>query len=161
MAEDAGNSTQGRVTFSGLEIIIAILFIPLVWVWLFLAARIVISATTSVHTLTNIEGLLAVLGGATLLVNSGFNNAFEQWQPASMRDASGRIMLTGREFIILWSFVPTGGVWLYLTWRVVSAATLNTEALEHVENLILAMTVISIPVTRGMEKMYQLWRAFK
>ena len=56
---------SGKVTLSGQELSILIIFCPTVFVWLFLAARIVISATTSASTLENIEGLLTALAVLT------------------------------------------------------------------------------------------------
>ena len=61
-----GNSKDsGKVTLSGRELIVLIIFSPVVFVWIFLAARIVISATTSSSTLENIEGLLTALAVLT------------------------------------------------------------------------------------------------
>ena len=56
---------SGKVTLSGRELIVLVIFAPVVFVWLFLAARIVISATTSSSTLENIEGLLTALAVLT------------------------------------------------------------------------------------------------
>ena len=47
------------------------------FVWLFLAARIVISATTSSSTLENIEGLLTALAVLTIPVSAGLGKLFE------------------------------------------------------------------------------------
>ena len=55
--EEEKKPESGKVTLSGRELIILIIFAPVVFVWLFLAARIIISATTSSNTLDNIEGL--------------------------------------------------------------------------------------------------------
>ena len=56
---------KGNVTLSGQELIVLIIFAPTVFVWLFLAARIIISATTSSSNLENIEGLLTALAVLT------------------------------------------------------------------------------------------------
>jgi len=50
-----------KTTLSGKELIILIIFAPVVFTWLFLAARIVMSATTSQNVLENIEPLLTAL----------------------------------------------------------------------------------------------------
>ena len=47
------------------------------FVWLFLAARIIISATTSSSTLENIEGLLTALAVLTIPVSAGLGKLFE------------------------------------------------------------------------------------
>jgi hypothetical protein len=63
--EELKPKDSGKVTLSGRELIVLIIFSPVVFVWLFLAARIVISATTSSSTLENIEGLLTALAVLT------------------------------------------------------------------------------------------------
>lgn len=65
MADDGEKKESSKVTLSGRELIVLIIFAPVVFVWLFLAARIVISATTSSSTLENIEGLLTALAVLT------------------------------------------------------------------------------------------------
>ena len=56
---------SGKVTLSGRELIVLVIFAPVVFTWLFLAARIIISATTSSSTLENIEELLTALAVLT------------------------------------------------------------------------------------------------
>ena len=63
--EELKPKDSGKVTLSGRELIVLIIFSPVVFVWLFLAARIVISGTTSSSTLENIEGLLTALAVLT------------------------------------------------------------------------------------------------
>ena len=63
--EELKPKDSGKLTLSGRELIVLIIFSPVVFVWLFLAARIVISATTSSSTLENIEGLLTALAVLT------------------------------------------------------------------------------------------------
>ena len=67
----------GKVTLSGRELIVLIIFAPCVFVWLFLAARIIISATTSSSTLDGIEGLLTALAVLTIPVSAGIGKLFE------------------------------------------------------------------------------------
>ena len=45
------------VTLSGKELIQLVIFTPVVFTWLFLAARIIWSASSNPETLDNIEGL--------------------------------------------------------------------------------------------------------
>ena len=66
-----------KVTLTGRELIVLIIFAPVVFVWLFLAARIVVSATTSSSTLDNIEGLLTALAVLTIPVSAGLGKLFE------------------------------------------------------------------------------------
>ena len=68
---------SGKVTLSVRELIVLIIFAPVVFCWLFLAARIIISATTSSSTLDNIEGLLTALAVLTIPVSAGLGKLFE------------------------------------------------------------------------------------
>ena len=64
-------------TLTGRELIILIIFAPCVFCWLFLAARIVMSATTSQTVLDNIEPLLTALAILTVPVSMGLAKLFE------------------------------------------------------------------------------------
>jgi len=75
--EEIKKPDLGKVTLSGLELIVLIIFAPVVFCWLFLAARIIISATTSSNTLDNIEGLLTALAVLTIPVSAGLGKLFE------------------------------------------------------------------------------------
>jgi|TARA_R110000765_G_scaffold97138_1_gene182816 hypothetical protein len=80
MADDDGEEQKpdaSKVTLTGRELIVLIIFAPVVFVWLFLAARIVISSTTSSSTLDNIEGLLTALAVLTIPVSAGLGKLFE------------------------------------------------------------------------------------
>mgnify|MGYP003624855529 CR=1 FL=1 len=80
MADDDGEDQKpdaSKVTLTGRELIVLIIFAPVVFVWLFLAARIVISSTTSSSTLDNIEGLLTALAVLTIPVSAGLGKLFE------------------------------------------------------------------------------------
>jgi membrane protein implicated in regulation of membrane protease activity len=72
---------SGRVTLSGRELIVLIIFAPVVFTWLFLAARIVMSATTSQTVLQNIEPLLTALAILTVPVSMGLQKLFEGLNP--------------------------------------------------------------------------------
>jgi hypothetical protein len=75
--EEEKKPDSGKVTLSGRELIVLIIFAPVVFCWLFLAARIIISATTSSSTLDNIEGLLTALAVLTIPVSAGLGKLFE------------------------------------------------------------------------------------
>lgn len=66
-----------KTTLTGRELIILIVFAPCVFTWLFLAARIVMSATTSQNVLENIEPLLTALAILTVPVSMGLQKLFE------------------------------------------------------------------------------------
>ena len=75
--EELKPKDSGKVTLSGRELIVLIIFAPVVFCWLFLAARIIISATTSSNTLDNIEGLLTALAVLSIPVSAGLGKLFE------------------------------------------------------------------------------------
>jgi len=68
---------ESKTTLTGKELIILIVFAPCVFTWLFLAARIVMSATTSQNVLENIEPLLSALAILTVPVSLGLSKLFE------------------------------------------------------------------------------------
>ena len=75
MAEKNGKE---KVTLSGRELIVLVIFTPVVFVWLFLGARIVWSASSNPETLDNIEGLLTALAVMTVPVSMGLAKLFEK-----------------------------------------------------------------------------------
>jgi energy-coupling factor transporter transmembrane protein EcfT len=75
--EEPTKEPSGKATLTGRELIILIIFAPCVFTWLFLAARIVMSATTSQHVLENIEPLLTSLAILTVPVSMGLVKLFE------------------------------------------------------------------------------------
>jgi hypothetical protein len=78
MAENDGRES---VTLSGKELIQLVIFAPVVFTWLFLAARIIWSASSNPDTLDNIEGLLTALAVLTIPVSAGISKVFEREEP--------------------------------------------------------------------------------
>jgi len=74
-----GSRSNGKesVTLSGRELIQLVIFTPVVFTWLFLAARIIWSASSNPETLDNIEGLLTALAVITIPVSAGLAKIFE------------------------------------------------------------------------------------
>ena len=66
-----------KVTLSGRELIVLIIFTPVVITWLVLGARIIWSAISNPETLDNIEGLLTALAVLTIPVSAGLGKLFE------------------------------------------------------------------------------------
>ena len=66
-----------KTTLSGRELIQLVIFTPVVFVWLFLAARIVWSASSNPETLDNIEGLLTDMAVLTIPVSAVLVTIFE------------------------------------------------------------------------------------
>jgi len=75
----SGSRKNGKesVTLSGRELIQLVVFTPVVFTWLFLAARIIWSASSNPETLDNIEGLLTALAVITIPVSHGLSKIFE------------------------------------------------------------------------------------
>ena len=64
---------DGNVNLTGTQLITFVIFFPIVVVWLFLAARIVWSASSNPETLDSIEGLLTALAVLSLPVAGGLS----------------------------------------------------------------------------------------
>ena len=65
-----------RVQMTSGDIVRLIIAAPVVFCWLFLASRIILSATTSETVLNNIEPLLTVLAVLTIPVTGILKNLF-------------------------------------------------------------------------------------
>tara|TARA_R110002020_G_scaffold54171_1_gene151233 strand:+ start:356 stop:613 length:258 start_codon:yes stop_codon:yes gene_type:complete len=78
---DNGGKRRESVTLSGRELIQLVIFTPVVFTWLFLAARIIWSASSNPETLDNIEGLLTALAVLTIPVSAGIGKIFEREEP--------------------------------------------------------------------------------
>ena len=74
-----------KVTLSGRELIVLIIFTPVVFTWLFLGARIIWSASSNPETLDNIEGLLTALAVLTIPVSAGLGKLFENKDDSQLR----------------------------------------------------------------------------
>jgi len=66
-----------KVTLSGRELIVLVIFTPVVITWLVLGSRIIWSASSNPETLDNIEGLLTALAVLTIPVSAGLGKLFE------------------------------------------------------------------------------------
>ena len=67
---------ENRVQMTSGDIVRLIIAAPVVFCWLFLASRIILSATTSETVLNNIEPLLTVLAVLTIPVTGILQNLF-------------------------------------------------------------------------------------
>lgn len=62
------------------------------------------------------------------------------------------VTLTGQQLITLVVFFPIVVVWLTLAGRIIWSATSNPETLANIEPLLLALAVLSIPVSGGLSE---------
>ena len=70
------DSKSNRVQMTSSDIVKLIVACPVVFVWLFLGSRIIISATTSQHVLSNVEPLVMVLSILTIPVTGILQSLF-------------------------------------------------------------------------------------
>ena len=70
------DKSANRVQMTSADIVKLVVACPVVFVWLFLGSRIIISATTSQHVLDNIEPLLTELSILTIPVTGILQNLF-------------------------------------------------------------------------------------
>ena len=70
---------SNKTEITGGQLLIAVIFMPVVVVWLILAARIIWSASSNPETLDNIEGLLTALAVLTIPVSAGLGKVFESF----------------------------------------------------------------------------------
>ena len=70
------DKSPNRVQMTSADIVKLIVACPVVFTWLFLGSRIIISATTSQHVLDNVEPLLTVLSILTIPVTGILQNLF-------------------------------------------------------------------------------------
>ena len=76
-AEKDQKSTSSGTTITGVQLLVGVIFVPVVMVWLALGARIIWSATGNPETLDQIEGLLTALAVLSLPVSMGLGKLFE------------------------------------------------------------------------------------
>ena len=74
--QNTTDDKSNRVQMTSADIVKLVVACPVVFVWLFLGSRIIISATTSQHVLDNIEPLLTVLSILTIPVTGILQNLF-------------------------------------------------------------------------------------
>ena len=76
-AEKDQKSSSSGTTITGVQLLVGVIFVPVVMVWLALGARIIWSATGNPETLDQIEGLLTALAVLSLPVSAGLGKLFE------------------------------------------------------------------------------------
>ena len=79
--KDKEDKSSAQLT--GRELIILVIFAPVVFTWLFLGARIIWAASSNIQTLENIEGLLTALAVLTIPVSAGLG---ELWKLGARKD---------------------------------------------------------------------------
>ncbi len=77
MSDKETEKRPAGTTVTGVQLLVGIIFVPVVMVWLALGARIIWSATGNPETLDQIEGLLTALAVLSLPVSMGLGKLFE------------------------------------------------------------------------------------
>tara|TARA_R110000824_G_scaffold224196_3_gene411897 strand:+ start:694 stop:1008 length:315 start_codon:yes stop_codon:yes gene_type:complete len=70
--------------------------------------------------------------------------------PETSEQSGKDVTLSGQQLITLLIFFPIVVVWLLLAGRIIWSATSNPETLDNIEPLLLALAVLSIPVSGGL-----------
>lgn len=68
---------------------------------------------------------------------------------------NSKTQLSGRELILIMTFVPMVLVWLVLAARMVWAASSNPETLDNMEGLLAILAILTTPVTVGLMKVIE------
>ena len=77
MSDKETERRPAGTTVTGVQLLVGIIFVPVVMVWLALGARIIWAATGNPETLDQIEGLLTALAVLSLPVSMGLGKLFE------------------------------------------------------------------------------------
>ena len=80
---DKEKEDKSSAQLTGRELIILVIFAPVVFTWLFLGARIIWSASSNPQTLDSIEGLLTALAVLTIPLSAGIE---ERWKLGGSKD---------------------------------------------------------------------------
>ena len=70
-------------------------------------------------------------------------------------DKSEKIQMTSSDIVRLVIAAPVVFVWLFLGSRIIISATTSTAVLEHIEPLLLALSILTIPVTAILSSLFK------
>ena len=70
-------------------------------------------------------------------------------------DKSDKIQMTSGDIVRLVIAAPVVFVWLFLGSRIIISATTSTAVLEHIEPLLLALSILTIPVTAILSSLFR------
>ena len=70
-------------------------------------------------------------------------------------DKSDKIQMTSGDIVRLIIAAPVVFVWLFLGSRIIISATTSTAVLEHIEPLLLALSILTIPVTAILSSLFK------
>jgi len=70
-------------------------------------------------------------------------------------DKSDKIQMTSGDIVRLTIAAPVVFVWLFLGSRIIISATTSTAVLERIEPLLLALSILTIPVTAILSSLFK------
>jgi energy-coupling factor transporter transmembrane protein EcfT len=70
-------------------------------------------------------------------------------------DKSDKIQMTSGDIVRLVIAAPVVFVWLFLGSRIIISATTSQAVLEHIEPLLLALSILTIPVTAILASLFK------
>jgi hypothetical protein len=72
------------------------------------------------------------------------------------REETNRVQMTSGDIVRLIIAAPVVFVWLFLGSRVIISATTSTAVLENIEPLLLALSILTIPVTGILASLFKI-----
>ena len=82
--------------------------------------------------------------------------AEEEDQKPERREETNRVQMTSGDIVRLIIAAPVVFVWLFLGSRVIISATPSTAVLENIEPLLLALSILTIPVTGILASLFKI-----
>ena len=76
--------------------------------------------------------------------------------PEPPDDKSNRVQMTSGDIVRLTIAAPVVFVWLFLGSRIIISATTSTAVLEQIEPLLLALSILTIPVTGILASLFKI-----
>ena len=80
----------------------------------------------------------------------------EEEQKPERREEINRVQMTSGDIVRLIIAAPVVFVWLFLGARIIISATTSTAVLEHIEPLLLALSILTIPVTGILASLFKI-----
>ena len=80
----------------------------------------------------------------------------EEDQKPERREEPNRVQMTSGDIVRLIIAAPVGFVWLFLGSRVIISATTSTAVLDNIEPLLLALSILTIPVTGILASLFKI-----
>ena len=80
----------------------------------------------------------------------------EEEQKPERQEGPNRVQMTSGDIVRLIIAAPVVFVWLFLGSRVIISATTSTAVLENIEPLLLALSILTIPVTGILASLFKI-----